>query len=87
MNTEKTLMKSSIRIAFATLAIASIPLAAVQAGTTSKMDEASLSEWEHMVSLESCINGEVSASGLYPSQIAEDKSFATLGVLADLSSR
>ena len=80
-------MKNGIRIAFATLAIASIPLAAVQAGTTSRMDETSLSEWEHMVSLESCINGEVSASGLYPSQIAEDKSFATLGILADLSSR
>jgi len=80
-------MKNSIRTALATLAIASIPLAAVQAGTTSGMDGATLGNWEHMVSLEPCTNGEVSASGLYPSQIAEDKSFATLGTLADISSR
>lgn len=39
--------------------------------------------WEHMASYEPCMNGEVSASGLYPSQIAEDKSFATLGWIAD----
>jgi len=37
--------------------------------------------------LEPCMNGDVSASGLYPSQIAEDKSFATLGTLANVSSR
>jgi len=80
-------MKNGIRIAFAILAIALIPLATIQAGTTTRMDEAALSDWEHMVSLESCINGEVSASGLYPSQIAEEKSLATLGILADLSSR
>jgi hypothetical protein len=80
-------MKNSIRTIFAALAIASIPLATTQAGTLHEMDQTALSNWEHMVSLEPCMNGEVSAYGLYPSQIAEDKSFATLGTLANVPSR
>lgn len=45
-------------------------------------DIASISEWERTALYEPCINGDVSASRLYPSQIAEDKSFMTLGMLA-----
>jgi hypothetical protein len=80
-------MKDSVRLVFVALAIASIPVATAHAGTANGIDEAALSSWEHMVSLEPCMNGDVSASGLYPSQIAEDKSFATLGTLANVSSR
>ena len=72
-------------IVLASLMIAVTVGATVQAGTPGVMDEAALSSWEHMVNLEPCMNGDVSASGLYPSQIAEDKSFATLGTLANLS--
>jgi hypothetical protein len=80
-------MKDSIRIVLVALAIASIPLATVHAGKANGTDEAAISSWEHMVSLEPCMNGDVSASGLYPSQIAEDKWSATLGTLANVSSR
>jgi hypothetical protein len=41
-----------------------------------------LSEWEKVAQYEPCMNGAVSATGLYPSQVAEDKSFATLGFIA-----
>lgn len=41
-----------------------------------------LSQWENTALYEPCMNGGVSAGGLYPSQITEDKSNATLGVLA-----
>lgn len=80
-------MKHINRILYAALASGSITLATAYAGTPDGTDEAALSTWEQMVSLEPCMNGDVSGSGLYPSQIAEDKSFATLGTLADLSSR
>jgi len=79
-------MKHIIRISFLALAIASITLATAHAGKQNGMDEAALSSWEQMVMLESCMNGDASASGLYPSQITEEKSFATLGILADLTS-
>ena len=79
-------MKHINRTLYAALASTSIWLATAHAGTPGATDEAALSIWEHMVSLEPCMNGDVSASGLYPSQIAEDKSFATLGTLADLPS-
>lgn len=41
-----------------------------------------LSRWEKEALYEPCMNGAVSSSGLYPSQIAEDKSISTLGFLA-----
>ena len=41
-----------------------------------------LGEWGNSAFYEPCMNGSVSASGLYPSQTTEDKSLATLGVLA-----
>ena len=85
MNTEAFPMKDFFRIILVSVAVASTGPAVAQAGVSSAMDEAALSSWEHMVSLEPCMNGDVSASGLYPSQIAEDKSFATLGRLAVLS--
>ena len=75
-------MKDLMRIILVSVAVASTTHATGEIGASSAMDEAALSSWEHTVSLEPCMNGEVSASGLYPSQIAEDKSFATLGVLA-----
>lgn len=65
------------------LAIAASNSVAAAERTTAQHDaEQALSEWENTALYEPCINGDVSASGLYPSQIAEDKSYATLGVLA-----
>ncbi len=72
-------------IALVSLGIAATTLTIAQAGKSVTIDETALSAWEHMVSLEPCMNGEVSSTGLYPSQIAEDKSFATMGMLAGLA--
>ena len=72
-------------IVLASLMIAATAGTTAQAVTPGATDAAALGSWEHMVNLEPCMNGDVSASGLYPSQIAEDKSFATLGTLANLS--
>ena len=58
--------------------------AVAQATMSAVSDSAVISQWEREALYEPCMNGEVSANGLYPSQIAEDKSFATLGRLAQL---
>jgi len=50
-------------------------------------NEADLSNWEKMASYEPCMNGAVSATGSYRSQIADDKSFGTLGFLASADDR
>ena len=52
------------------------------AGPTKTPTEAAQSSWEQTVLFEPCMNGEVSAGGLYPSQAAENKSRATMGYLA-----
>lgn len=80
-------MKHIKHLVIATLASGSLGLASAHAEVPRGMGEAALSSWERAVSLEPCMNGDVSASGVYPSQIAEDKSFATLGTLADRPSQ
>lgn len=44
--------------------------------------QATLDAWERMAVYEPCMNGDVSSSGFYPSQVGEDKSRATLGLIA-----
>lgn len=78
-------MKGIPGIAAVSLAMATSSVAAVEAGTHSDMHALAQGGWVHMVSLEPCMNGAVSASGLYPSQIAEDMSFSTRGVMAGLN--
>ena len=52
------------------------------AGPAKTQTEDALIGWEQTALYEPCMNGEVSAGGLYPSQPAEDKSRATMGYLA-----
>ena len=76
------------RVAFITscLSLMMLQIAVAQPTTSAVGDSAAMSKWEREALYEPCMNGEVSANGLYPSQIAEDKSFATLGRLAQLQS-
>ena len=46
-------------------------------------DEAAVASWERMALSDACMNGDVSASGSYPSQAAEDKSRASMFYLAN----
>lgn len=57
-------------------------VAIATAGPATSPTEATLSGWEQTALYEPCMNGEVSAGGLYPSQAAENKSRATMGYLA-----
>ena len=78
-------MKAVLGISTITLAMAAGSIATAQTDTHYGMDALAQGSWEQMTSLESCMNGAVSASGLYPSQIAEDMSFSTRGIMARLS--
>ena len=79
-------MKTILGVAAVSLLIATGSVAVAQNDTPHGMDNAAEGQWEQMVSLEACMNGDVSASGLYPSQIAENMSFSTRGILARLPS-
>lgn len=50
---------------------------------TARSNEKGLGQWQQTALYEPCMNGGVSAGGLYPSQMAEDKWKATLGLLAN----
>ena len=63
-------MKSIIGVVSVSLAMTTGSMATAQTGMHSGMDTLAQGSWEQMTSLESCMNGAVSASGLYPSQIA-----------------
>ena len=41
-------------------------------------------EWLRMVATEPCMNGDISSTGAYPTQRAEDMSYASMGVWASL---
>ena len=75
-------MKTILRIATASLAIATTSVATAQNGVHDGMNNLAESSWARMVGLEACMNGNVSASGLYPSQIVENMSFSTRGLMA-----
>lgn len=70
-----------IGIALPLLVLSSV-LAAGQVSDWIRADS-HLSSWEKEALYEPCMNGTVSATGLYPSQVAEDKSFGTLGFIAE----
>ena len=75
-------MKAILVIAAVSLAIASGSVASAQSGTQHGMNKLAEGSWDHTASLESCMNGHVSATGLYPTQHAENMSFSTRGVMA-----
>lgn len=75
-------MKKAGLVVFASIALATLSMANAGPGAAAAGDTASMSSWEKIALYEPCMNGDVSASGSYPSQSAEDKSFATLGILA-----
>ena len=77
-------MKSIIGVVTVSLAMTTGSVATAQTDTHYGMDSLSQGSWEQMTSLEPCMNGAVSATGLYPSQIAENMSFSTRGVMASL---
>jgi hypothetical protein len=79
-------MKAIPGIATALLAIATGTVATAQNDTHYGMDSLAEGNWEQMVSLEACMNGGVSASGLYPSQFTENMSFSTRGTMAKIPS-
>ena len=78
------MMKGILSVAAVSLVLATNGLATAQFDTSYGMDTIAKDSWEQMVTLEPCMNGGVSASGLYPSQIAENMSFSTRGTLAKL---
>lgn len=75
-------MKKISLIVIASIALTVLQAAVAQATFSADEDAATMGYREREASYEPFINGGVSANGLYPSQIAEDKSFATLGRLA-----
>lgn len=79
-------MKTLLGIATVTLAIATGSVATAENDTRYGMEKQIEGSWDQMVSLEACTNGGVSASGLYPSQLAENMSFSTRGVMAKIRS-
>ena len=79
-------MKAILGIATVSLALATGSVVAAQNGTHYGMSKHAQSGWDQMVSLEGCMNGDVSASGLYSSQLAENMSFSTRGVMARMPS-
>ena len=79
-------MKTILGVATVSLVIATGSVAATQNDTHNGMAHQAESSWDQMVSLEACMNGHVSASGLYPSQIVENMSFSTRGILARIPS-
>ena len=80
-------MKGMLSIAAISFAIATGSVATAQTDSHYDMDTLGQGSWEQMITLEPCMNGSVSASGLYPSQIAENMSFSTRGVMASLPPR
>lgn len=80
------MMKGILSVAAVSLALAT-SAAISQTDTRHGMKTIAQDRWEQMVNLEPCMNGGVSASGLYPSQIAENMSFSTRGTLASLPPR
>jgi hypothetical protein len=77
-------MKSMIRVVSVSLAMATGSIAAAQTDIYSGMDNLAQVSWEQMSSLEPCMNGAVSATGVYASQGIENMSFSTRGVMAGL---
>ena len=75
-------MKAMLGIATVSLAIATGSVASAQKDTQYGMNNLAEGSWDQTVSLESCMNGHVSATGLYPTQQAENMSFYTRGVMA-----
>jgi hypothetical protein len=80
-------MKSIIGVVSVSLAMTTGSMAIAQTETHSGMDTLAQGSWEQMTSLEPCMNGAVSASGLYPSQIIENMSFSSRGVMASAPPR
>ena len=80
-------MKSIIGVVSVSLAMTTGSMATAQTGMHFGMDTPAQGSWEQMTSLEPCMNGAVSASGLYPSQIIENMSFSTRGVIASVPPR
>ena len=77
-------MKAMLSIAAVSFVIATGSVATAQTDTHYGMDTLAQGSWEQMITLEPCLNGGVSASGLYPSQLAENMSFSTRGAMASL---
>ena len=77
-------MKSIIGVVSVSLAMTTGSLATAQTGMHDGMDTRARGSWQQMTSLEPCMNGAVSATGSYPSQIAENMSFSSRGVMASL---
>ena len=75
-------MKGIFGIVAVSLATSSV--ATAETDTHNVTDTIAEASWYQMVSLEPCMNGLVSASGLYPSQFAENMSYTSLGVMASL---
>ena len=77
-------MKGIFSIVAVSLAMATSSVATAETDTRNVTDTIAEGSWYQMVSLEPCMNGLVSASGLYPSQFAENMSYTSLGVMASL---
>lgn len=77
-------MKGILGIMAVSLAMATSSVATEQTDTHYDMDTLAEGSWYQMISLEPCMNGHVSASGLYPSQFAENMSYTSRGVMASL---
>ena len=71
-------MKKSIVVAAALLVL---PYAATAGGGyTSGVVNAGQNAWSQEAFYEPCMNGDVSASGMFSSQLAEDKAVARMGM-------
>lgn len=75
-------MKNIIGIVAVTLATITSAVASTQTDMHKSAGTAAQDSWDRVISLEPCMNGGVSASGLYPSQIAENMSFSSRGLMA-----
>ena len=73
-------MKSIFGVVSVSLAMTTGSVVTAKTG----MDNIMQDSWQQMTSLEPCMNGAVSATGSYPSQVAENMSFSTRGVMASL---
>ncbi len=65
----------------AAMALLSLPLAATAGGGyTSGVVNAGQDAWYQEAMYEPCMNGDVSASGMFSSQLSEDKAVARMSV-------
>ena len=74
-------MKRSMVVAAVAAALLSFPFAATAGGGyTSGVVNAGQEAWAQEAFYEPCMNGEVSASGMFSSQLAEDKALVRMGM-------